>query len=129
MLVVDASVFVELAVRGPHAEAAGRAVRGHALVAPELFDVEVTSALKGWVRSGRLLEAAAAQALVSMVRAPILRMSHRPLLPEVWRLRHSLSAYDAFYVALARQIGAPVVTCDRRWAAAGDLGITVITVG
>ncbi len=64
-----------------------------------------------------------------MLDAPIRRVSHRLLLQDAWDLRHRLSTYDAFYLALARRLEAPVVTCDRRWAAAGDLGVTVITVG
>lgn len=129
MLVVDASAFVELVVEGPHARAVVRALQGRALVAPELFDVEVANALKGSERAGLIAEAAAVEGLMSLVRAPIRRFQHRLLLPEAWRLRHSLSTYDALYVALARRTGFPVVTCDRRWAAAGDLGVTVITVG
>ena len=34
------------------------------------------------------------------------------------RLRHSLTAYDAAYVALAEALGAPLITRDGRMAAA-----------
>jgi predicted nucleic acid-binding protein len=33
-------------------------------------------------------------------------------------LRHNLTAYDAVYVALAEALDAPLLTCDRRLAAA-----------
>ncbi|MBC9956631.1 type II toxin-antitoxin system VapC family toxin [Yimella sp. cx-51] len=38
------------------------------------------------------------------------------LLPRVWELRHSLTAYDAFFVAAAETLDVPLVTADRRLA-------------
>ena len=40
------------------------------------------------------------------------------LLGRVWELRHNLTAYDAVYVALAEALDAPLLTRDRRLAAA-----------
>lgn len=128
-LVVDASVLVELAVRGPRAEALAREIRPHDLLAPELLDAEVAHALKSLERGGRMTGARAAEALAMLVRAPVRRVSHVPLLTDAWRLRHALSSYDALYVALARAVRCPVMTLDRRWAGAGELGVAVVTVG
>jgi len=36
----------------------------------------------------------------------------------VWELRHHVTAYDAAYVALAEELKAPLLTRDRRLAAA-----------
>lgn len=128
-LVVDASVLVELALRGPRAERVAAELRPHALIAPELLDAEVLHALKALERSGRMGAERAGEALAALVRAPVRRVAHVSLLPEAWDLRHALSGYDALYVALARSVGCPVLTLDRRWAAAGDLGVSVVTVG
>jgi predicted nucleic acid-binding protein len=49
---------------------------------------------------------------------PLSRYPHDVLLPRVWELRHNLTAYDAVYVALAEALDAPLLTCDRRLAAA-----------
>jgi predicted nucleic acid-binding protein len=46
------------------------------------------------------------------------RYPHDFLLPRVWELRESLTAYDAVYVALAEALDAPLLTCDRRLATA-----------
>ena len=49
-------------------------------------------------------------------RRPLL--VRRKLLPRVWALRDSLSAYDATYVALAEALGCPLATGDLRLARA-----------
>jgi len=46
------------------------------------------------------------------------RVSHRPLLDRCWELRDTVSVYDAAYVALAEAVDAPLLTADRRLAAA-----------
>lgn len=129
MLVVDASVLVEVALGNAAAESALRGLTGRRLVAPELVDAEVAHALKGHERAGKANREAVTDFVRSLLHLPLRRVSHRLLLQDAWDLRHRLSTYDAFYVALARHLDAPVITCDRRWVAAGDLGITVITVG
>ena len=61
--------------------------------------------------------------------ADIERFPIAPLVLDAWALRHNVSAYDAFYVALARSLSCPLVTCDRALARAPGLGITVTVVG
>jgi predicted nucleic acid-binding protein len=54
---------------------------------------------------------------------PIERDPHRVLVPRIWQLRESFSAYDAAYIALAEAIvdgGAPLLTADARLARAAD---------
>jgi predicted nucleic acid-binding protein len=57
-------------------------------------------------------------ALAAMADFPLIRYQHDLLLPRIWELRHNLTAYDAAYVALAEALGAPLLTRDRRIAAA-----------
>lgn len=40
------------------------------------------------------------------------------LIDRIWDLRANLSAYDATYVALAEALACPLLTADRRLAAA-----------
>lgn len=39
---------------------------------------------------------------------------YEPFGARVWELRHNVTAYDAWYVAVAEMLGAPVATLDRR---------------
>lgn len=123
MLVVDASALVDLLLRrSPADEIAHQiAARGLELHAPELLDLEVVSALRRLVSSGDTSAARAADAIEDLRELPIERHPHGPLVPRVWDLRASLTAYDASYLALAeslRDSGAPLLTTDGRFARA-----------
>lgn len=54
-------------------------------------------------------------------------MGHGLLLEQAFGLSAALSGYDALYVALARQLGCPLVTADARLArtARRQFGIAV----
>ena len=47
------------------------------------------------------------------------------MLPRIWELRDSVSAYDAAYVALAETLSAPLMTTDTRLARAPGIRATV----
>ena len=47
---------------------------------------------------------------------PIELVSYEPVAGRVWELRHNLSSYDAWYVAVAESLGAPLATLDLRLA-------------
>jgi predicted nucleic acid-binding protein len=112
--VIDASALVELATaRAPSRQLVRRAQTGQA-AAPELIDLEALSVVRALRRRGGLDEPAAQHAAVKLGRAPVARMTHRPLLTRIWELRNVLTAYDAAYVALAEQLDVPLLTCDAR---------------
>jgi predicted nucleic acid-binding protein len=49
-------------------------------------------------------------------------------LARIWTLRHTLTAYDAAYVALAETLNVPLVTCDTRLAASVGHRATIALV-
>jgi predicted nucleic acid-binding protein len=119
VIVVDASVLVTaLADDGPDGDRARARLRGEALTAPELIDLEVVSVLRRQLAVGRLDARRARLALGDLVAIPVERVSHAPLLRRCWELRNGLTVYDAAYVALAEALGAPLVTADVRLARA-----------
>lgn len=127
-VVIDASAVVELVLGGPRSSRVSALLRGKEIYAPSLLDAEVLQAIKSLERS-KILDAAGAETAFNVLqRSSIQARSLRPLARDAWQLRHKLSIYDAMYVALAASLACPVVTCDRRWHGAGDLGVSIITV-
>lgn len=117
MIVLDASVAV-LAIlqRG----ASRDRLAADDLHVPHLTDVEVAQALRAQVIRGTIPHPAASDALDGWNRLAMHRYAALDLLPRVWELRNDLSAYDATYVALAERLGCPLLTADRRLAAAPE---------
>ena len=126
-LVVDASVVVDLLGRfRPEPIEALLFAADAALAAPALLDVEVLQALRKLDLQGAI--PASRDDLTDSLRAlRIRRYPHASLLDEIWALRRNLTACDATYVALARQLNAALVTRDDRLARSPDLGIAVLT--
>lgn len=111
--VLDASALVELALGAAPDRSLVRRVRTGTGSAPELIDVEALHVVRRLGRAG-LPGSAAAQAVQDIVRAPLTRVAHRPLLARMWELRDTVSTYDATYVALAERLDVPLLTCDAR---------------
>ena len=120
MIVIDASVLLEVLLRSPaglRAEARVFAA-GESLHAPHIIDVEVAQTLRRLVARAGLDPVRAVAALADLSAFAVDRYAHNWLLPRVWELRANLTPYDATYVALAETLGAPLVTCDSRLAGA-----------
>jgi predicted nucleic acid-binding protein len=114
LCVIDAGALTELLLRSLRANAVQAAVEDRDLVAPAVIDAEILSALRGLERSRSLPPARAAVAIEDLRRAPVQRFPLEPLLVHAWALRNRLNAYDALYVALAVELGCPLVTTDNR---------------
>jgi predicted nucleic acid-binding protein len=119
VIVVDASAVIEVLLNTP----AGVRVADHLLAdgetlhAPHLLDPEVAQVLRRYALSVELDAARGAQALEDLAALPLSRYPHDVLLPRIWELRHTVTAYDAAYVALAEALAAPLVTRDAALAA------------
>ncbi|CAM5260735.1 ribonuclease VapC12 [Streptomyces spiroverticillatus] len=115
MIVVDAGLLVWLLCdKGRIGRAARDRVRGERLLAPHLVDVEVTSALLGRHRGGKLTDTERDEAFAALAMLPVRRFKHLPLVPRARELSANLSPYDAMYVALAEGFGVPLLTSDGR---------------
>ena len=119
MLVIDASAVVELLVGGRHADWVAGIVRDEVIVAPELVDVEVASALARLQRSELLDPGEADAAITRFATLPIERLGHAGLTLDAWELRCTTRIADAFYAAAANALDCLLVTTDARLGRAG----------
>ena len=120
MIVVDASAVLEVLLGTPNAPAAEARTLdpSETLHAPHVIDLEVAQVLRRYVLAGQVAPARCQAALEDFGDFVLHRYPHDLLLPRIWNLRANLTAYDAAYVALAEALDAPLLTCDRRIAAA-----------
>jgi predicted nucleic acid-binding protein len=120
LIVVDASALAEVVLRTPAGEVIEERLFDprESLHAPHLIDVEVAQVIRRSVALGVISPQRGMATLATLGDLALRRYSHSELLPRVWELRNNLTAYDATYVALAEILDAPLLTRDRRLAAA-----------
>lgn len=116
MIVLDASIVVELLLNGPLAESM-RASIGEStgpFAVPHLLDVEALSAWRRLSQGRAVGETRHARFLEGLRSLPAERYPHAPLLNRIWELRQNFTAYDAAYIALAEALGAVLYTSDAK---------------
>lgn len=117
--VVDASVVVAALVDdGDDGRWAEEMLSAGGLVAPHLLPVEVAGVLRRASTRGEISGDVASLAHGQLVNLPVDLYAYEPFAARVWELRHTVSTYDAWYVALAEAVDADFATLDRRLAAA-----------
>jgi predicted nucleic acid-binding protein len=127
VIVLDASAAVEmlLATEQGQQVADRLADPAESVHVPHLLAVEVAQVLRRLVASGDVTSQRAAGALEDLADLDAERYAHEPFLDRMFALRANLTAYDAAYVVLAEVLDAPLVTFDRRIAAAPGHRATV----
>jgi len=116
-LAVDASTVVAALVDcGPDGSWAEVMLASDALVAPHLLPVEVANLLRRAVAAGELSADTASLAHADLLGLRVNLFAYEPFADRVWELRDNISSYDAWYVAIAESVDAPLATLDRRLA-------------
>lgn len=130
-IVIDASAAVEIIARTSIGAALQRLMprRSVPWVPDGLFDAEVMSVLRRWELRGTLPPTDVASAMLRFANWRVRRASVSGLTLDAWTLRHNVTFTDACYVSLARRLGAPLLTSDRRLADAPGIAIEVLTPG
>ena len=116
MIVLDASVVVELLTNGSLADSIRNKLAGRdeSFLVPHLIDIEVMSALRKLVAGRRIDAHRSGQFLAELAALPADRYSHTPLIGRIWELRHNFTAHDAAYIALAEATDSVLYTCDEK---------------
>ena len=120
MIVLDASAAIEWLLQSPAGIKIDKRIFSisESLHAPHLLDVEVAQVLRRYVHEKTITAERGEQALEDLADLLLNRYPHDFLIPRVWELRATLTAYDAVYVALAELLDAPLLTCDAKIASA-----------
>ena len=114
-LVVDAS-FVVAALTDPGADGqwAESLIEGEALAAPHLMLVEAANILRRASLAEVLTATEAGMAHADLLQLRVELFAYPAFASRIWALRDNCTAYDAWYVALAESLGAPLATLDQR---------------
>ena len=118
-MIVDASVVTSALFGDTHVSDWAREVVAAGQVgAPHLMPVEVCQVLRRRVDGGVIASADASAGLSDLLELRVDLYPFEPFAERVWELRDTVSAYDAWYIALAEARGAPLATLDSRLARA-----------
>ncbi len=128
MTVVDSSILIEgLVENTPEGTWCRDIISDGEIHAPELVFVEVINVLRRMERIEEISDLKAHIALDDLLNLPLTMHQFIPFANRIWDLRHNLTPYDAWYVALAESLDSPLITLDRRIARVSGLECQVVT--
>lgn len=111
--VVDSSVLVAALVdTGPHGVWAENVLAKGSLHAPELARAEATNIFRRLERAKLITTPEANAAQDDLMDLDIDLFPFEPFADRIWELRHNVTSYDAWYVALAEALKLPLATLD-----------------
>ena len=114
-VIVDASLVVAALVdSGDEGTWAESVLAEGSTTGPELVLPEATNILRRLERAGRISRLEATSSHRDLLQLDVTLFPFAPFAERVWALRHSLTSYDAWYVALAEALDCPLATLDRK---------------
>lgn len=114
-VVVDSSVVVAALIdAGPVGTWAESLLVSGPLAAPHLMPVEVANVLRRSALAGDISADVASLAHEDLASLRLELFPYMSCAARAWQLRSNITAYDAWYVALAETLEAPLATLDAR---------------
>ena len=112
-VVIDSSVVVAALVdSGPHGDWAEEVLASGLLQAPELVRAEATNIFRRLERAKLITTPEANAAQDDLMQLDIELFTFEPFASRIWQLRHNVTSYDAWYVAIAEVFELPLATVD-----------------
>ena len=113
-IVVDSSVLVAaLLDSGSNGDWAEEVLATGRLHAPHLALVETTNIFRRLERAKLIATPEANAAQEDLMQLDMELFPFEPFAERIWELRHNMTSYDAWYVALAEALNLPLATLDR----------------
>jgi predicted nucleic acid-binding protein len=113
--VLDVSTAVAALIgRGPERDWALDLVLSQELAAPHFMLAEAANQLRRASLLRRVPDEQAGLAFRELLVMPVTLYAFVDYGQRVWQLRNTVTAYDAWYVALAEDLGVPMATIDNR---------------
>jgi predicted nucleic acid-binding protein len=129
VIVVDTSVFLAVAFMEPERNAIIAATSGHEAVAPDILPYEMGNALVSMVRKGALHEDSIQPAWETLCQFAVLLRPVDIGMALDMAIKCRIYAYDAYFLACASSMRAPVLTLDKTMQrAARSLEIPVVEI-
>jgi predicted nucleic acid-binding protein len=127
-IVVDSSVLVAALVDvGPHGIWAETVLARGSLHAPELARAEATNILRRLERAKLITTPEANGAQDDLMQLDLDLCSFEPFAERIWELRHNVTCYDAWYVAIAEALGLPLATLDKALSKSNGVACEFLT--
>ena len=126
-MIIDSSVAVEVAL-GSQVGRDAIPMLAQDLFVPELFFAEFHYVLhrlrtRKAINNAQVDDARRVLAGLSVEALPVHHLEEA-----LWRTAQRVSAYDAHYVVLAKELNVPLVTRDRRLANNENLGVKFVVI-
>jgi predicted nucleic acid-binding protein len=129
-VVVDSSVLVAALVdTGPNGTWAEEVLSSGSLHAPELARVEATNILRRLELAKQLTTPEANAAHEDLMQLDMELFSFDPFADRIWELRHTVTSYGAWYVAVAEALRLPLATLDARLSRAKGVSCKFLIPG
>ena len=128
--VVDSSVLVAALIDiGPHGAWAETVLAGGPLYAPELARAEATNIFRRLERAKLITTPEANAAQDDLMQLDIDLFPFEPFAGRIWELRHNVTSYDAWYVAIAEALNLPLATLDKPLSKSNGVTCEFLTPG
>jgi predicted nucleic acid-binding protein len=112
---------------GLHGVWAEKVLAGSSLYAPELVCAEATNIFRRLERAKLITTPEANAAQEDLMQLDIELFAFEPFADRIWELRHNVTSYDAWYVAIAEGLKLPLATLDETLSRSNGIACEFLT--